>query len=70
MNRVTHYEATFYNVQSKQMETNVREFTEAHAREANAVLEPNGLNLIVAQGLIRKWNRMTALKNHYRLTTA
>ena len=65
--RVKEYQATFRDVRTKELVTESRKFTEAHAREVGTVLEVDGINIVSAQNLMRRWNRMTALKNHYKL---
>ena len=65
--RVKEYQATFRDVRTNKLVTESRKFTEAHAREIGAVLEVDGINIVSAQNLMRRWNRMTALKNHYKL---
>lgn len=53
--RVQRYQATVYYSSTGSSHTQTYPFTEAHATEASTVLEPDGLNLALAQALCRKW---------------
>ena len=52
MNRVKSYQATC----SDDGVTRTLNFNHYHAEQCNGVIEPDGLNIEKAKGLIHKWN--------------
>lgn len=67
---VKNYECTVYYTSTGSSHTKEYPFTEAHAREMNTVLEPNGIPLWAAGKLCEQWNRRSkhsSIRYSYRL---
>jgi len=56
-NRVTEYEGTVYYSSTGSSHTKMYPFTKEHADAIGGVLEPDGLNIELAQKLCDKWTK-------------
>lgn len=68
--RVLKYEATVYYPSTGSSHTSTYPFTEAHAAECGGVLEPDGLNIALAEALCRKWTTQGSkgdIRRSYRI---
>ena len=68
--RVRKYEATTYYTSTGSTHTSQYAFTQAQADEVGGVLEPDGLNIVLAQKLCDNWTKRggrSSVRYSYRI---
>lgn len=68
--RVLKYEATAYYTSTGSSSTSLYPFTQAQADDMGGVLEPDGLDIVLAQKLCDMWTRRgdhTSIRYTYRV---
>lgn len=55
--RVLKYEATIYHTSTGHSHTQLYSFTQPQADEVGAILESDGLNIVLAKKLCEKWTK-------------